>query len=104
MPLPSQIFLKHLKAWRYKWGEDQERAFQLIKIKLNSALVLAFHNVEKAFEVETYASKLGNGIALLQEQTLVEYLSKKFNTTRQNWSAFQQEFYAIVRSLKYWEP
>lgn len=31
------------------------------------------------------------------------YFSEKLNETRQKWSIYDQEFYAVVRALKQWE-
>ena len=46
---------------------------------------------------------LGIGAVLSQEGHPLEYFSEKLSTSRQNWSTYEQELYALVRALKQWE-
>ena len=51
----------------YKWGKDQEKAYETLKQKLINPPLLALPNLSKTFEIECDASNVGIGVVLLQE-------------------------------------
>nr|GFC78811.1 reverse transcriptase domain-containing protein [Tanacetum cinerariifolium] len=50
----------------YEWGEEEEEAFQLLKEKICSALILALPEGSEDFVVYSDASLKGYGAVLMQ--------------------------------------
>nr|GEX28842.1 hypothetical protein [Tanacetum cinerariifolium] len=56
------------KKVKFNWGEKQEASFQLLKVKLCSAPILALPEGAKNFIIYCNASHKGLGVVLMQEQ------------------------------------
>ncbi|KAL0540339.1 hypothetical protein IC582_024574 [Cucumis melo] len=89
-----------LKKGSFQWGQAEEDNFFQLKLALASPPVLKLSNFDKPFEVTVDASGLSIEAILSQESHPLEYFSEKLRTSRQNWSTYEQELYALVRALK----
>ena len=79
----------------FKWGEEQEKAFQLLKHKLTHAPLFS-----KMFEIECNASSVGIGAVLMQEGRPLAYFSEKLNEATLNYPTYDKELYALVWALE----
>ncbi|XP_047978411.1 uncharacterized protein LOC125220295 [Salvia hispanica] len=97
--------LNHLvkKNVEFKWGEEQERAFNTLKNDLTHAPLLALPNFDKTFELECDASGVGVGGVLMQEGKPIAYFSEKLGQAQLNYPTYDKELYAIVRCLENWQ-
>nr|KYP31501.1 Retrotransposable element Tf2 [Cajanus cajan] len=85
------------------WGEDQEKAFKILKEKLTNAPILALPNFDQTFELECDASGLGIGVVLLQGGHPIAYFSEKLHEATLNYPTYDKELYALIRALQVWE-
>ncbi|GKD94361.1 putative reverse transcriptase domain-containing protein, partial [Tanacetum coccineum] len=84
----------------YVWGEEQERAFQILKYKLCNAPVLALPDGPKDFIVYCDASGLGLGCVLLQRGTVIAYASRQLKIHEKNYITHDLELGVVVFALK----
>jgi len=84
-------------------GLAQDQAFDTLKARLTSAPLLQLPDFGKTFELECDASGVGIGGLLMQGGKPVAYFSEKLNGPTLNYSTYDKEFYALVRSLETWQ-
>jgi hypothetical protein len=90
----------------FKWGEDCETAFQLIKELLCSTQVMSYPNFNKPFRLTTDASKTGLGAILEQEQDdgtvrPIAFASKSLLDTETRYTTIELELYAVKWGVKH---
>ena len=87
----------------FVWGDAQQQAFVILKDKLTHAPLLQLPDFTKTFELECDASGIGLGGVLLQEGKPVAYFSEKLSGASLNYSTYDKELYALVRTLETWQ-
>ena len=93
---PIRELLK--KECPFSWNHEQEIAFQLIKKRMTSALVLAFYDVKKPVTVSCDVSNFGLG-AVLQENKPIAYASRALTDTEKRYAQIQKQLLAVVYAL-----
>ena len=97
--------LKGKKEW--KWEETHQRAFEELKEKITSQLVLALPRREEKFRVETDTSGHAIEGVLSQEQEgkwkPITFLSRTMQLAERNYEIYNKELLAIVEALAKWK-
>lgn len=92
------------KSKKFKWTDDAERALDELKSVLTSSPVLANPRYDLPFVIETDASQLAVGVALLQEhpegKRIIAYFSKKHSSTQRKYAATEKECLAVLLAIE----
>ena len=91
------------KGATFTWAATQQDAFNTLKDKLTHAPLLQLPDFNKTFELECDASGIGLGGVLLQEGKPVAYFSEKLSGPSLNYSTYDKELLALVRTLETWQ-
>ncbi|ESK81813.1 mary1-like reverse transcriptase [Moniliophthora roreri MCA 2997] len=90
----------------WEWTDDQQQAFEELKMKVTSASVLVIPNNRDQFRVEADSSDFTIGAVLSQFQDNkwkpVALLSHVLNETERNYEIYDKEMLAIITALKEW--
>ncbi|GJY55203.1 putative reverse transcriptase domain-containing protein [Tanacetum coccineum] len=82
--------------------EKTEDAFQLLKHKLCSALILALPEGSENFVVYCDALHKGLGAVLMQREKVIAYASRQLKVHEKNYTTHDLELGALVFALKMW--
>ena len=96
--------LKGKKEWR--WEEEHQKAFEELKEKITSQLVLSLPRREGKFRVEMDALGHTIGGVLSQEQDgkwkPIAFLSRTMQPVERNYEIYNKELLVIVEALIKW--
>nr|GEY40348.1 retrotransposable element Tf2 [Tanacetum cinerariifolium] len=88
------------KNVKFDWGEKEVATFQLIKLKLCSAPILALPKGSENFIVYCDASHKVLGAMLMQNKRVIAYASRKLKIHKKNYTTHDLELRAVVFALK----
>ena len=87
-----------------KWGHDEEVAYRQLKEAVTKDPILKVPNFTKPFILQTDASDVAAGAALLQSHDGVRfpvaYASRKFSGAQRSYSVIEKECLALVWALQ----
>ena len=93
------------EAPEWKWGEEQQDAFDKLRQALVSHPVLGYPDFSKPFLVRTDASTSGLGAVLCQDQgdragpCVLAYASRSLKPSEKNYSPYKLEFLAMYWAI-----
>ena len=91
----------YMKGNTFRWTDEAESAFQLIKDRLTSTPILGLLDFSQPFELHTDASRVGIGAVLSQNNIPMAFFSEKLSDSKLNYSTYDIEFYAVVQAVRY---
>ena len=96
------------KETKWSWGEKQQRAFEKLKERFKTELVLVTPNLDKEMRVEVNASYFATrGVLLMkcedEKWRPVAYISKSLNKAERSYENHDKEMLAIIRCLEVWK-
>ncbi|KAJ9541992.1 hypothetical protein OSB04_028498 [Centaurea solstitialis] len=90
------------KNVKFVWGEEQQKAFELLREKLCKAPVLTLPEGVDDMTVYCDASYHGLGCVLMQRGKVIAYASRQLKTHEVNYPTHVLELAAVVFALKLW--
>jgi len=94
------------KNAHWRWGEQEEQAFQALKRSLASSPILACPDFNRRFTLQTDASTTGLGAVLTQHfedgERVIAYASRTLNGAEKNYSATELECLAVVWGIRHY--
>nr|GEX35211.1 reverse transcriptase domain-containing protein [Tanacetum cinerariifolium] len=90
------------KSVKFDWGEKEEAAFQLLKQKLCSALILTLPEGSENFMVYCDASHKGLGTVLMQREKVIDYTSRQLKVHESNYTTHDLKLGAVLFAPKIW--
>ena len=90
------------KEVKFEWNDQCKKAFQELKRRLTSALILIVSERGQRYTVYYDASKDRLGCVLMQFGRVVAYGSRQLKNHERNCPTHDMELAAIVFSLKIW--
>jgi len=95
------------KEMKWNWGERQQKAFEELKERFTTELVLVTPDLDKEMRVEADMSDFAMGGILSmkcedERWRPVAYISKSLNEAERNYEIHNKEMLAIIRCLEAW--
>ncbi|KAJ9546782.1 hypothetical protein OSB04_019325 [Centaurea solstitialis] len=90
------------KNVKFVWGEEQQKAFELLRRKLCKAPILTLPEGVDDMTVYCDASYHGLGCVLMQRGKVIAYASRQLKTHEVNYPTHDLELAAVVFALKLW--
>ena len=85
---------------KWKWGEEEQKAFKEAKRIISKNAMLAFPDFNKKFVLYTDASKYQLGSVITQDNKPLAFYSRKLKDAQTRYTTTERELLSIVETLK----
>jgi hypothetical protein len=96
------------KTTSWHWDDDQQKAFDELKIRMCNRPILMNPDPSKTFYLQTDTLSTGAGAVLTQEvegskkRKLVAYFLCTFSPAEANYDIYEKEFLAVIKAIENW--
>ncbi|GJT37378.1 putative reverse transcriptase domain-containing protein [Tanacetum coccineum] len=97
LKIATPLTLLTQKNQKFKWGDEQENAFQTLKDILCDAPILALPEGTDDFVVYCDASNQGFGCVLMQRNKVIAYASRQLKIHEKNYTTHDLELGTVIR-------
>jgi hypothetical protein len=91
-----------LKENAFLWGEDQQKAFEKLKLAMTKAPILALPDYKQPFILEANACGYGLGAVIMQNHRPIAFMSKAIGSKAAAMSTYDKEALAVTEAVKKW--
>jgi hypothetical protein len=84
------------------WNDAAQQAFDMLKRAMVNTPVLALHDFDRPFAIETDACDTGIGAVLTQDSHPIAYFSKALGVRNQKLSTYEKEVLAVMMAVDRW--
>jgi len=106
--LARPLFNLTWKDTEWRWGAEEQSAFDSLKERITTALILALPDNSRPFQIEADSSYFTTGAVLSQQSPEdnkwhpIAFLSKSLSPVERTYEIHDKEMLAIVRVLEEW--
>ena len=79
----------------FQWGGKHQKAFNTLKEKISTTPVLELPDLQRPFDIQTYARDYAMGVVLTQHGKPICYHYETFNPTVVNNPTYEKELYVL---------
>ena len=106
MKIPLLKLFRKGVVWT--WGNEQQEAFEALKMALTRTPIFAWPDFSRPFVVQPDASNYAVGAVLTQEvedgEHPIVYINRVLTTAMKNYSITEKECFALVWAVKKFRP
>ena len=84
----------------FTWGEEQQTAFEQIKLQICASVTLSYPDFQQPFVIFTDASTFQLGGVITQKGKPLAFFSRKLNSAQRRYTIMEQELLSIVEILR----